>query len=90
MLANQSTAVLRGVLELFLADYREMCSSVPDSDNLQIPMIVTEHMAELVRAMPPAALADLFLRAKTLQQQAQIFSTSGTDDQLVRDILKVE
>ena len=84
MLAQQSTSVLRQMLELFLADYRGVCSELPDLTRRSLVESVVGHQAELVREMPAAVLADLFLRAKTINLAAK------PDDQLVKDLLEID
>lgn len=85
MLAHQSTSVLRKVIELFLADYTAVCleGSKVESDNLAAAAQVAGHQAEIIRDMPPAALADLFLRAKRAE------TTAKPDDQMVKDLLEI-
>ena len=85
MLAGQSTSVLRNVIALFLADYIEVCleGSKEGRDSLAVAAQVADHLRVLINDMPPAALADLFLRAK------RIGATTQTDDQMVKDLLGI-
>ncbi len=85
MLAGQSTSVLRSLIMEYLKEYRGVLEEVmPNAGNRAAAVSVVSHQMRLMEEMPPAALANLFLRAK----QSEV--ATRTDDQMTRDLLEIE